>query len=152
MAVVAKPILLLIKNSLAAISFRAVRKNGGYSFSRAETFGDLVRRSSCGAGRPAAEKPFKPRDLLECCANFVVLDHQDLIRQRRIVNLWNKVALSDAFNLLWSWWFAAINRSFRFHQHTQHVPIKFPHRSRDTAEGARRSRADHDCINLAVHL
>src|ERR1044072_8815646 len=129
MAVVAKPILLFIKNSLAAISFRAIRKNGDYSFSRAETFGNLIRRCGRGAGRPATKKPFKPRDLLECSANFVVLDHQDLICQRCIVNLWNKVPLSDAFDFLCPWGSAAINRSFRFHQYTQHVLVESPDRS-----------------------
>src|SRR6185369_14419163 len=137
MAVVANPILsLLVKNSLAAISLGAIRKNRDDAFARAKSFGNFIRRGSSSARRPAAEQSFQFGDLLQCRANVLVLDHQDLIRQRGVEDLRNKITLADAFNLLWSRRVAAVNRSFRFHEDTKHVAIVFSHGTRDTAERA----------------
>src|SRR5215212_658965 len=152
MAVVANPILLLIKNSLAAIALRTIRENGDDTFPGAEPFGNLVRRRGRRTRRPATKEPFKPGDLLQCGTNFIVLDHHDLIGQRRIVNLGNKITLANAFNLLWSRWSTTINRSFRLDQDTKHVAVMLPDCPRDTAKRARCSCADHDRIYLPVHL
>src|SRR3712207_2864839 len=103
MAIVANPmLLLLIKNSLTAISLGAVRKNCHYAFATAQAFGNLVRRDGCGAGRPAAEQPFKFGHLLQRRANLVVLNHHDFVGKRSIKDLRNKILLSDALDLLWS--------------------------------------------------
>src|SRR6185295_9775518 len=114
MAVVANPIFcLLVKNSLAAISLGAVRKNRDDAFARAKSFRNFIRRGGGSARRPAAEQSFQFGNVLQRRANLVVLDHQDLVCQRGIEDLRNKIALADAFNFLWSRWFAAVNRSFR---------------------------------------
>src|SRR5215208_1182954 len=152
MAVVANPILLLIKNSLAAIALRTIRENGDDTLSGTEAFSNPVRRGGCRTRRPAAKEPFKPGDLLQCRTNFIVLDHHDLIGQRRIVDLGNKITLANAFDLLWSRWSTTINRSFGLHQDTKHVVVMLPDCPRDTAKRARGSCADHDRIYLAVHL
>src|SRR5689334_3974842 len=137
MAVVANPILsLLVKNSLAAISLGAVRKNRDDAFARAKSFGNFIRRGGGSARRPAAEQSFEFGDLLQCRANLLVLDHQDLVRQRGVEDLRNKITLADTFNLLWSRWIAAVNRSFRFYQNTKHITIVFSNGTRDTAERA----------------
>jgi hypothetical protein len=47
-------LLLLIKNTLAAITFRAVGKNRDYAFSRTQALGDFVRRSCGSASGPTA--------------------------------------------------------------------------------------------------
>src|SRR5215217_2116439 len=145
-------IQLLIKNSLAAISLSAVRKNRDNAFARAKSFRNFVRRGGSGARRPAAEQSFQFRNLLQRRANFVVLDHHDLVGESRVKDLWNKIALADAFDFLWSRWSAAVNRSFRFYKNTKHVGIVFSNRTRDAAKRARSSRANHDGVDVAVHL
>src|SRR6185295_3295474 len=101
MAVVANPIFcLLVKNSLAAISLSAVRKNRDDAFARAKSFRNLVRRGGRSARRPAAEQSFEFGNVLQRRANLFILDHQDLVRQRGVEDLGNKIALADAFNLL----------------------------------------------------
>src|SRR6476619_2640368 len=74
----------LVKDSLAAITFCAVRKNRDDALSRTEPLCDLVRCGRGSARRPAAEQAFESGDLLQRRTNFVVLDHHDLIRQRSV--------------------------------------------------------------------
>src|SRR4051812_22165588 len=145
-------IQLLVKNSLAAISLGAVWKNCDDAFARAKSFRNFIRRSGSSARRPAAEQSLESGNLLQRVANFFVLDHQDLVCQRGVEDLRNKIALADAFNFLWSRRAAAVNRTFRFHEHTKHVAIVFPQRTRDPAERARSSGADYHGVDLAVHL
>src|SRR5215213_3280324 len=145
-------LLLLIKNTLAAITFRAVGENCDYAFSRTQTLGDFVRRSGGSASGPATQQSFEFRNLLQRRANFVILNHHDLVGERRIKDLRNKVALADAFNLLWSRRSAAVNGAFRFDQNAEHVAILFSHCSRDAAKSSRRSCPDHDRIDLAAKL
>src|ERR1041385_2037042 len=98
MAVVANPIFsLLVKNSLATISLGAVRKNRDDAFATAKSFRNLIRRSSSSARRPAAEQSFNFGNLLQRRANLIVLDHQDLVRQRGVEDLRDEIALADAF-------------------------------------------------------
>src|SRR6185369_14228718 len=117
----------LVKDSLAAITFCAVRKNRDDALSRTEPFGDLVRGVRSGPRRPAAEQTFESCNLLQRRANLVVLDHHDLIRQRSVKDRRNEIALADAFNFLWSRWSAAVNRSFGLDQYAKHFAILFSH-------------------------
>src|SRR6185436_4200306 len=98
------------------------------------------------------KKTFESRDLFQRRANFFVLDHHDLIREGTIEDLRNKVALSDAFNLLWSRRVAAVNRTFRLDQDAEHVLVVLAHRTRNAAERSRCTGSDHDRVYAAVHL
>src|SRR6185436_15754786 len=109
---------LLVKNFLVAISLGAVRKNRDDAFARAKSFRNFIRRGGGSARRPATEQSFQFRHLLQRRANIIILDHQDLVGQRGVEDLWNEIALADAFNLLWTRRIAAVNRSFRLHEHT----------------------------------
>src|SRR6185437_7839790 len=68
------------------------------------------------------------------------------------VDLRNKIALADALNLLWSSGLAAVNRTFRFDEYAKHVAIVLAQRTRDAAQRTGSAGANHDGIDLAVHL
>src|SRR5215210_5852460 len=104
-------IQLLVKNSLAAISLGAIRKNRDDAFARAKSFRNFIRRSGSSARRPAAEQPFQFGNLLQRRANLVVLNHHDLVSESGVEDPRNKIALADAFDFLWSRRSAAVNRS-----------------------------------------
>src|SRR6185436_1707908 len=147
-----RPKTLFIKNPLASISLGAVGEECDYSFPWSKSFRDFVRRRSSGARRPTAEKPLEFRNPFERIANLFVVHHHDLVCERRVVNLGDEIPLSDAFDLLWSRRFASVNRSFGLYQNTKRFRVLFFHGPRNTAERTRRSRADHDGVNPAVHL
>src|ERR1043165_5220922 len=147
-----KHYVLIVKYPLTAITLSAVGKNCDHAFPWAQAFGNLVCRGGSGAGRPASKKTFKPRDLFQRRADFVVLDHHDLIREGTIEDLRNKVALSDAFNLLWSRRVAAVNRTFRLDEDAEYVRVVLPHRTCDAAERSRCPGSDHDRVNRGVYL
>src|SRR5687768_884576 len=99
----------LIEDTLAAVTFSAIGKDSDDVLSRAESFRNLVRRCRRCARRPSAEKTFESRDLPERGANVLVGHHHDLVRQRSVVDLRNKVTLPYAFDLLRSRWVAAVD-------------------------------------------